>query len=77
MSELKYRTGSDGKQYRICYLCQRDETVGGAWVDRYNPCYFEERKLWIETKKGYPEGHALCILLDTVWTRRGVSFDSR
>ena len=73
MSDVLYRTGSDGKEYRICYLCQRDERVGGAWVDRYNPCYFADRRLWIETKSGLPEGHALCILLDT---KGGIKYGS-
>jgi len=58
------RVGSDGNKYRICPICNGDERVGGAWVDTKNPCFFEERKLWIRVKKGELEGHAICMLLN-------------
>ena len=63
------RVGSDGKKYRICPLCNRDERTGGAWVDTKNPCFFRDRDLTIRVKKGELEGHALCMLLNNRPTR--------
>jgi len=55
--------GSNGKKYRVCEICNKDERVGGAWVDKKNPCHLIERGVWIEVRHGEPEGHALCFLL--------------
>lgn len=48
-----------------CYFCGCDETVGGAWVDRKNPCHFPDRDLIIKARTGEPNGHALCMLLES------------
>ncbi len=57
------RVGSDGKKYRVCPICNRDERVGGAFVDTRNPCFFRDRNKTISVRKGELEGHALCMLL--------------
>lgn len=52
------------KKWRVCPFCNRDERVGGAWVDRKNPCYMPHRNLILKRRNGQPEMHAICMIME-------------
>ena len=44
---------------KICRICGLSEFVGGSWVDRWNPVYFEDKVFY--AKETSMEGHGICL----------------
>ena len=52
-------------EYRVCHFCNRNETVGGAFLDAKNPAYFPHRRIKILKKGDRPPMHAICKILES------------